>query len=702
MIFRKLRHIVLCVLMAVGASLHAQINTDQVMRIGVNTLSFEDYVLAIQYFNQVIQAKPYLARPYFYRAYAKLSLDDWLGAEQDATACININPFITDAYSIRAVARHNLKKFDLAVADYDKALQLKPDNHDFIFNRALCLLEMKNYAAADSALHRYQRLDTANYKVYLALAQSSIEQKDTTQAIDYLKRSIKINPHEANPYGNLAQIYADRKDYRQAITCLNRVMDLQPEVANNYINRAYLRYELDSLAEAKSDYDQALRLEPDNKVARYNRALLNAEVGEDLQAISDLNQVLKQEPDNFMALYNRAQLHLRMRQYRSAVRDYDRILRKYPRFESGYMARSQVKHLMGDEAGSQRDMSRAIALFKEKGIKVATYNPIDLEAKKAQRKFKEEAEEAQRKADGKEPETEQDVTAMFNDLNKLVTVEADTKVKPEYDNRSRGHIQNNNVHVDPEPMFHLSYYDQLNKLNGKTYYMREATEANETHLLPRDIVLTGNDIHLTELDTKDRFASIDYYNGLLATAQPRAIDYVGRAMDYMMVRDPQAALGDADRALKMSPDFTLAYFLRADAHFMLYQALVNADQQPDAAAATGEQPDTKAQAMLHSQEAASLLNQTMADLDQVLSRSPKNIYATYNQGYLHALQGNYELAIESYSRAIELKPDLGQAYYNRGLAYLQLGKRQQGEADLSKAGELGILPSYNVLKRMNR
>lgn len=42
-----------------------QINTDRVMTIGKNALYFEDYVLSIQYFNQVIGVKPYLAEPYF-------------------------------------------------------------------------------------------------------------------------------------------------------------------------------------------------------------------------------------------------------------------------------------------------------------------------------------------------------------------------------------------------------------------------------------------------------------------------------------------------------------------------------------------------------------------------------------------------------------------------------------------------------------
>ena len=58
---------------------YAQINTDRVMMIARNALYFEDYVLSIQYFNQVINAKPYLYEPYFFRGLAKINLDDYQG-----------------------------------------------------------------------------------------------------------------------------------------------------------------------------------------------------------------------------------------------------------------------------------------------------------------------------------------------------------------------------------------------------------------------------------------------------------------------------------------------------------------------------------------------------------------------------------------------------------------------------------------------
>ena len=161
----------------------AQINTDQVLRIGQNSLFFEDYVLSIQYFNQVIKVKPYLAKPYFFRSVAKLNLGDYKGAEDDATLCIDRNPFIVDAYQVRGVARQNSRKFAEAITDYDKALDIQPDNKNFMFNKALCQLQLKQYHESDSTFHYLEKHDKKNERVYLGLAQICIETGDTTGAL---------------------------------------------------------------------------------------------------------------------------------------------------------------------------------------------------------------------------------------------------------------------------------------------------------------------------------------------------------------------------------------------------------------------------------------------------------------------------------------------------------------------------------------
>lgn len=58
------------------------------------------------------------------------------------------------------------------------------------------------------------------------------------------------------------------------------------------------------------------------------------------------------------------------------------------------------------------------------------------------------------------------------------------------------------------------------------------------------------------------------------------------------------------------------------------------------------------------------------------------------QGITNLEAGNYEQAITDFSQAIELQPDLAEAYNNRGIAYAGSGDLQQAIADYSKAIEL--------------
>ena len=161
----------------------SQVNTEQVLRVGQNALYFEDYMLSIQYFNRVIQSKPYLARPYFFRAIAKLNLEDYIGAEQDASKAIELNQYLTDAWEVRGVARQNLGRNADAISDYDHALQLVPRNRQLMFNKALAQQDCGQLAAADSTFSDLLRYYPGFDSGYLGRARLRLEQTDTVAAI---------------------------------------------------------------------------------------------------------------------------------------------------------------------------------------------------------------------------------------------------------------------------------------------------------------------------------------------------------------------------------------------------------------------------------------------------------------------------------------------------------------------------------------
>lgn len=59
----------------------------------------------------------------------------------------------------------------------------------------------------------------------------------------------------------------------------------------------------------------------------------------------------------------------------------------------------------------------------------------------------------------------------------------------------------------------------------------------------------------------------------------------------------------------------------------------------------------------------------------------------------------FQKAIDEYTEAIRLEPQLAQAYYNRGLTLLYLSNESAACDDLSKAGELGVQEAYSVIRK---
>jgi len=79
------------------------------------------------------------------------------------------------------------------------------------------------------------------------------------------------------------------------------------------------------------------------------------------------------------------------------------------------------------------------------------------------------------------------------------------------------------------------------------------------------------------------------------------------------------------------------------------------------------------------------------------------VYAQTAEDYLESGNTKYELkdykgAIQDYNKAIELDPKYAVTYYNRGVAKILLGQKDNGCLDLSKAGELGHAEAYEAIK----
>ena len=335
--------------------LSAQINAERMMIIGRNALSYDDYALSIQYFSQVISAKPHLYEPYFFRGLAKFYLEDYTGAEVDCSKSILLNPYYVNSYEVRGLSRINLKDYVGAASDYEEAINLDDSKRSIWHNLVLCYLEVDSLEKADSALVRFIDKWPKHADGYLLKAETQLKEGDTIAAEQYADKALEVEKFNPEALAFKSAMLMKREEFAEAETTLNEAIRLQPKNVRSIINRALCRFQQNNYRGAMSDYDLALDIDPTNFVGHYNRGLLRASVGEDNKAIEDFDFILERDPDDIMTLFNRARLYDETGDYQSAIRDYTKVIEEFPKFLYGYQLRAAARRKIGDIRGAMKD-----------------------------------------------------------------------------------------------------------------------------------------------------------------------------------------------------------------------------------------------------------------------------------------------------------------------------------------------------------
>ena len=425
-----------------------------------------------------------------------------------------------------------------------------------------------------------------------------------------------------------------------------------------------------------NDYDLALDLEPHNVLGRYNRGLLRAQVGDDNRAIEDFNVVIEYEPDNTMAIFNRALLLMQTGDHAAAEVDLNRVLEEYPRFLYGYQCRADVRRKLGQLKEAEQDELIVLrAQMDEQNRLLAGKNNDDENEEK-------DADDNTRKKSDKN----------IKKYRRLVVAD-DAVADNEFTSAYRGKVQNRNVYVALQPLFMLTYYNRESEVGRIIHYHRYLESIKRTRQLPLPLLITASEQPLDERQIAFHFNDIDLQTAKFARddEEEEAIHYFARGIDFYLVQDLEASINDFTQAIIADGTLWLSYYARAVVRYKLME-MERADgegREPSASTPEDFMVDTR-------------LNDyqlILADLNKAADLAPDFAYTYYNRGNVLSHLKDYRAAIVSYNEAIALEPNLAEAYYNRGLTYIFLGENARGVADLSKAGELGLYSSYNLIKR---
>jgi tetratricopeptide (TPR) repeat protein len=658
----------LVILLSFSAS-WAQLNTDRVMAIAQNALYFEDYVLAIQYFNQIISVKPYLPEPYVYRGIAKIQLEDYAGAEADCTAALNLNPFIPGAYYARGFARVKQKNLNEAEADLNKFLEYNPMNTDLLRLRIWVYDLQKKYDLALVDLDELMK-KSKDSALEMDKGQILMEKSDTIGALNCFQASLKADSTKSNTWSALATIKLQMHDNEGALHDFDKAIALKSKYAGDYINRGLLNYWNKNYRGAFSDYDKAIELDDKSMIAHLNRGMLRSEVGDLNNAILDFNKVLTADPENYDALYQRALLNTETGAYTPAIQDFTKIAERYPNFSPAYWGRAKVKQLQRDTKGAYLDQMTAQEIEKKRPKNTKKEEDVDTKAKMA--------------TGTKSTETK---ASIFNDV---LARGGNSTEEPSKKGNLRGAIQNISIEISNEPNFVLSYYSKENELKRLNYYFPVIDDYNKQHKLTAKLKITNDEIALTTEMIQMHFATIDNLSAEITKHPKEADNYFLRGINYALAQDYTNAIQDFTHVIELRPEFTMAYFCRANVRYKLLDFKMN-------------NPDAKNDKTLIVDEKIYRhdFDEIIKEYKKVIDLAPDFAFAKFNLGNIYCQAKDFQAAIDIYSEAIKSQPDFAEAYFNRGLAYLFLNDAKKANIDLSKSGELGIYQAYNIIKRVN-
>ena len=660
----------------------AQWDTERILTIGRNALYFEDYVLSIQYFNQVIRIKPYLAEPYFYRAMAKIELGDYQGADQDCSEAIERNPFMPQTYYARGFARKRLEFYKEATADFTKALEFNPDALYLLMNRMDSRMLSEDYSGAMSDLELYMRLDSKNININYEKGRLQLAMKDTVVAEKTFNDYIKLDSTSILGWSARALLRMQKNDREGALKDYSQAIKRNSTYFGDYINRGILNVQSKNYKQALSDYNNAIKLDKTSALAYYNRALLRANLGDNNNALSDLKNVIQLDSTNDEALLQKAELEGTLGDNKNAIKDYKIIIKKYPYFIPAFLGIAEAEQKLGNEKGAFQYRQIANNIEKNKDY----INQKNKENIKATNKME---AAAQQSSTGRK-------TNIFNKLVSQNSEAENTETETKYtEDKTRGAVQGKNAEVVNERNFVLTYYTKTDEIRRTNTYYSVLTQYNNDKKLKGNLKITNNELALTAELVNNHFESINEISSLLANDNTNPDTYFNRALEFALVQDFNSAVEDLNKAISLRPNFMLAYFCRANIRYKLVEYLKNTSNPDNLSIDKNKKISTEKQSLFD-------VEMIMHDYDKVNELSPDFSFAYFNKANILCTQKDFKTAISYYSKTIGIDSDFAEAYFNRGLTYLFIGEEAKGLADLSKAGELGIYSAYNLIKRVKK
>lgn len=589
----------------------------------------------------------------------RIEVGNYVGAIENFNIVIKFRPQLPEPYFFRGMAKHQLEDYRGAIRDYNKAIEIKPYYPSAYINRGLAYLQLHNYNNAISDYEKALEFSPHNAGIYNNIGIAKLSMKNIDGAIKDFDKALEIKPNFVNALINRSNAYIVKGDLINGIYNLNKAIVIRPHYASAYLLRGLARFQMNDYASALRDFDQTIRFDPKNAYAYNNRGIVKQKLEDYSGAIMDYDLALQLNPTMANAYFNRG---------------IAREILKRPGYEQDYQIAARLDPKLDMQKRRATDQQQYFAQNQASSSSNAGNDSIqNSKNQKLKQKEKERRERRFRLA------------------------LADTRNIPGIndEDEENGLVQNKDVIIELQNIFMLSYTDKKQRdYNSFQYYNETIESINQYNNYSPTLIITNK---IIDEISKISSNNISYFNDKIKK-EKNSKNLLCRGIFKYLNNDLNGTMDDLNLSIKLNNKEFLAYFSRGNCRTKMVELLESVpDYTKNIKVPIGQSQSSinYDETEAHSDE----YNKILKDYQTCINIDPTFPFSYYNQAYIYCKMDRYKDAISSLDKAIKLRSDFAEAYYNRGLTKIYLDDIQGGALDLSKAGELGIEKAYNVIKR---
>ena len=623
--------------MFVLAFANAQVNYKHLIIKARHELSEGRFTDAMLLLNRAIENQPDNYEAYFLRGVTKYNLDDIIGARGDFDKTLVLHPLYIHALQYRGICNQRLNNQKEALDDFAQVIGIDPYNAEIYAARAVTYLQMARYEDAlnDNDMALSIKPNMVMAYINRGVAKSYLGKHD--EAINDLDRALQLDVFNPDIYFKRAMVNARAENNDAALSDLNEALKLDNANPLYYYNRATTYLHVGDTVSAMNDYEKVNELDKRNALTYFNRGILYSIRKDYRNALQMFDFVTQINPKNIYGYFNRSMVYCELKRWTDAETDLNKVIQLKPDFVGAWINRSAVRYEKGDEKAASLDRRHALYLMTKD------------ERTNAKSKYQQYADSTY--------------------LSKIISFESDFVNSANMLNLP----QYANTEIVPFPDFILTAMqnDEYVFINGKKRFYIDAELVKVNENLPFKLVVQNSDNSIMPAKiSKGDFAKAD---GDL------------RCLLEAMLLHRDSRYDEAEKKYAAISDKTYHCYSLLNLSAMMYEAM----KESETPLVIGEAVAPP------SVDVAPIIGM----LETGLASAGNNPYIWFNLGNMHLRNKDYNRAIDDYSEAIMLNPDLAEAYYNRALTLVFIDELQLAAADLSRAGELGVSEAYLVLKR---